>query len=381
MSISDQIQSIRQTLNRDYVKPSPEKLRLLREALKKSEIGMSYLRGRGLNEATIEHFRLGYDEVSNAIAIPIFKRGELVNIKYRLLSPAENQPKYTQERGAEVWIYNDDGIQQGLAKGRILIVEGEFDLMTVWQSGNKAVISPASGKDSYGVWIEMLDAIPKVYIAYDNDKGGKETALKMAERIGVEKSMEVSYPSDVKDANEFFSKYTVEDFKRIISEARPFYRHTFKGVGDIINELREDKSDRLKIECVPFVEFEKDWVAIISGDSNVGKTTYVMNIADELTKKNIPTLVLPFERGIASVGKRFLGVKFNMTNNDFANATGLQWEEMISQSLDLPLYFAMPKMEDIRDTISRAKRIFDVRVVIVDHLDYLVRKSDNNKNE
>lgn len=253
--------------------------------------------------------------------------------------------------------------------------------MTVWQSGHRAVISPASGKDSYGVWLELLDPIAKVYIAYDNDKGGKESALKMAERIGVEKSMEVFYPADVKDANEFFLKYTIDDFKVIINSARPFYRHTFKGVGDIINELREDKTDRLKIECLPFVEFEKDWVAIVSGDSNVGKTTYVMNIADELTRRNIPTLVLPFERGISSVGKRFLGVKFDMTNNDFANANHTRWEEMITQSVDLPLYFAMPKNEEIRDTINRAKRIFDIQVVIVDHLDYLVRKSDNNKNE
>ena len=80
--------------------------------------------------------------------------------------------KYTQEKGCEVWIYNEDGISRGQSKGGVLITEGEFDCMSAWQAGFKNVISPASGKDSYGVWIELLDSIPKVYIAYDNDKAG-----------------------------------------------------------------------------------------------------------------------------------------------------------------------------------------------------------------
>ena len=184
------IESIREALHVGYTKPDPEVVKTFREDLKTSDEGLSYLKGRGLSDDTIEHFKLGYDKTKNAISIPVYKRGELINLRYRFLGTVDG-PKYTQTKGCEVWLYNDEGLSIGLKKRGILIVEGEFDLMSAWQAGFKNVISPASGKDSYGVWLEQLDAIAKVYIAYDNDKAGKGASKDMADRIGVDKSFEI----------------------------------------------------------------------------------------------------------------------------------------------------------------------------------------------
>lgn len=376
--LSEAIVSIRQTVGRDYIRPPIEKLERFEVELLHNQEAMDYLKvERGLNEDTIMHFRLGYDPEKHAIAIPIFKKGELINIKYRLLKP--DKAKYVGETGAETWIYNEAGIDEGRKKGGVLIVEGEFDLMSTWQSGIKNVVSPASGKDSFGVWLELIDTIPRVYIAYDNDKPGQQTAIKMAERTGVEKTFEVKYPEGIKDANEFFKKHTREDFLDRVKSASPFYSHQFKSVGDIIVNLMEDEEDVYEISLLPGVKIEKDWLMVLSGKSNVGKTSVVLNMVKELAGKGIPCLVMPFERGTISVGRRFLQVLFEKTMEGLRFTAKEEWAKLIDKVVDYPVYFTVPKREDIVPTIVKSKRLFDTRFVIIDHLDYVVRHVSGNR--
>lgn len=369
--LSERIQSIRQQMNVDYVKPDPKKLEGMIEALWASPEALSYLtKVRQLTEDTIRHFKLGYSAEKNGIAIPVFKNGVLCNIKYRLL---EGEQRYTGEAGAEMWLFNEEGINVGRKKGLILIVEGEFDCMAAYQAGFQYVITPSGGKDSYGIWLEQLEAIKRIYIAYDNDLGGRESSRKIAERLGLEKCYEVSY-SDVKDANEFFIKHDVEAFKGLLKDAKPFVRQNFKTVGDIITSLRNQVDTSIISKFIPAVKFQKGWLAILSGKSNVGKTSYVMNIANELAAKGTGVLIMPFERGIESVGQRFLQVRYKASPQDMSIYDAKDWDRITHDAMDLPLYFAMPNKEEILDFIVKSKRYFNTEVVIIDHLDYMVRQ-------
>jgi len=336
VDIQGQIISIRSAVGSSYQKPSVLVLEEQVEALKVSVEAMSYLQNeRGLSDETIRQFRLGYDVKRNAIAIPIFKNDELVNIKYRNLNPEEHGgAKYKSTYGAENWIFNDKALSVGKEKGRILLVEGEFDCMSAVQRGLKNVISPSLGAQSYGAWLELLDSIPEVYIAYDNDKAGQDASKKIAERVGIEKCKEILYPDDVKDANEFFKKYTTEDFKNIIRSATPFYNYDFVNVSSLLDSMRDSTDDTIKTELIPQVNIGNDWLIIISGPSNAGKTSYCMNLASELSSKKIPVLVLPFERGIESVGKRFLQVRYNMAEADFVNVPLDDWKDMKNDCID-----------------------------------------------
>jgi len=264
------IKSMRETVGIDYKRPDETKIDEYIEKLNNNEIAQDYLRNeRGLSDESIKHFKLGYDEKRDAISIPIYKRGELINVKYRFLNPKKQ--KYSSEYGAETWIFNDEGIDLGLKKGGVLVVEGEFDLISAWQVGYKNVVSPAFGKDSFGVWIEQLDNIPKIYIAYDNDEGGKASALKMADRLGIDKSFEVCYPDEIKDANEFFKSYTKDDYRELLENAKPYYNYQFKGLGDIIESLRTPTKNTVTTKFFPKVTMEKDWLIVVSGKTNSGK--------------------------------------------------------------------------------------------------------------
>lgn len=374
------IQSLGETLHGSYIKPEIELVKKYQDSLKEHEEALGYLHEeRGLTDETIAHFHLGYDSDRDAISIPIFKEHTLVNIKYRFLHPTG--AKYGSEKGAETWIYNEDGLSSAAKHKKVLIVEGEFDLMSVWQSGIKNVVSPASGKNSYGPWIELMDKIEQVYIAYDNDAPGRSTAKEMAERIGTDKSFEVKYPSEIKDANEYFKTNDLESFKKLLSQARPYYTYKYKGVGDIIEGLRNQQDDTINIPFVPKVLIEKDWLIVLSGRSNVGKTTYALNLADYLANSGSPVLIMPFERGIESVGKRFLQVKFDKSIADFKEVASSDWDVMTQECVETPVYFAMPKKDDITETIVTARRLFGVKHVIIDHLDYVVRASTNSEKD
>jgi len=373
----NKINSVADISGVEYEKPNPDKVDKYHNNLiedKESE-AYKYLIERGINDESIEHFKLGYDPGRDAISIPVYKNDEVINIKYRLLDP--DKYKYTQEKGCEVWIYNEKGIEVGEEKGGLLIVEGEFDLISCWQAGIDNVVSPASGKDSYGPWLEMIDDVDRVWIAYDNDEPGMEAARKLSERVGEGKSRYVVYPQGVKDANEFFQEYDKEDMKDLIAEAQPFFSHQFETLGDVIEDFRSSEEPGEELRIMPGVEMRDDHLIIVSGKTNAGKTTYVLNLAQELVDRDTPTLIMPFERGVKDVGPRFMSIDMNSTEHEMRQMSDEAWDDYLERIRDLPLYFSVPAKDEIAETVRRAKRIFDVQVVVIDHLDYIANQAQN----
>lgn len=382
MSIKDEIKirSIRDAAGKEYTKPSSDKIKEQIKALADNEEAWTYLTTeRGLSDRTIKHFKLGYDYERNAISIPVYKDNEAVAIKYRFLKP--DRFKYGAEKGCESWLYNEDGLNAAKEKGFVIVVEGEFDLMCAWQAGYKNVVSPAQGKNSYTVWIEKLDPIPKVIIAYDNDTAGKDEARRFAEKVGLEKAHELEYPDDVKDATEYFQSREAKEFQKLIDDVTPFYTYQYKGLGEVIKEIRDVKVDYTEFFCIPGVKIEEDWLTVISGVTNVGKTSYALNIAKELADREEPVLILPFERGIRSVGQRYLQLELELDKDKIENLSPSEWEEHLEKVAEKPVYFSLPKRDDLEETITKAQRLFGVKALVVDHLDYLVRHVTGNKEQ
>lgn len=382
MSIKDEIKirSIREAVDKSYVKPSPDKVEGQIAALNGNEEAWTYLTDeRGLSSDTIKHFKLGYDYERNAISIPIYKGDEVVAIKYRNLK--EGGPKYGAEAGCESWLFNEKGLDTAKETGSIIVTEGEFDAMSLWQAGYKNVLSPAQGKNSYTVWIEKLDPIPKVVIAYDNDKPGKEEAAKFADKVGIEKAYELVYPEDIKDANEYFQKKDPKKFKGLLDSAKPFYSYEYSNAFDLVDAIKNHKYDFKEYYCVPGVQFEEDWLTVISGVTNIGKTSYVMNLVKEAVDRGEPVLVLPFERGMRAVGQRYLQLEFEKNKQEIIPFIKDQSEEVKERVKDKPVFFAYPERDKVLETIEKAVRLFGIQIVVIDHFDYMVRNSGKKNKE
>lgn len=377
MKLKTKIESLQATAGAEYTRPDPDKLSKMIASLRDSPAYPYLTEERGLTDETIEYFMLGYDKQKNAVAIPHFKEGELINIKYRFLKPKDI--RYTSEPNAEQWLFHDLGIDTGKQKGAIAIAEGEMDCISLWQAGFKNVISPGSGANSYGTWIESIDYIKQVWIAYDNDDAGQSAAKELADRIGIEKCRNVAYPEGIKDANDFLLEYDSGKLRELFAKASPFYKYEFSGMGEVIQNLIDDPMEYLDVDLMPGVRLERDNLVVISGETNAGKSTYSLNMVKELAERNIPTLFLPIERGVYSLGRRMLQILLNKTQEGMLFTPKEEWKESLKELNKLPIYMAKPSLYDLEKTIVRAKRMFGIRMVIIDHMDYLIRGSANKE--
>ena len=377
MDIKNKLQSLQQSLNVAYTKPELKKLELMTADLRGSPAWEYLTKTRGFTEATIDYFRLGYDKKKNAVAIPHFKDDELINIKYRFLDPKDT--RYTSEANAEPWVFHEEGFVVGKEKGAVAIAEGEFDCIALWQMGFKNAVSPGSGANSFGPWIEIIDRIKQAWIAYDNDEPGQSAAKELAERIGIEKCRNVQYPEGTKDANEFMLKHTSSDLRELFAKSKPFYKYEFSGLGDIIQKIVDDPMDYLEVELLPNVKIEKDQLIVLSGNTNAGKSTIALNIIKDLALRDIPSLFMPFERGVLSLGRRYIQIALGKTQTEMQFTSKEEWKAHALTLSRHPVYLAVPEKNKIVDTIRRAKRLFGVRMVIIDHLDYIIRNVTGNR--
>ena len=130
----------------------------------------------GLDDATIERFRFGYDPEKDRFIIP-YLDGK-IPIAFRFYNPdpgtyydqdgkLQNELKYYWERGAQATLYNlnDAG---GDDKGRVFVCEGELKAAALVQMGYSAVATPGAGmfKDD---WHGYFSDARQIIVLFDND--------------------------------------------------------------------------------------------------------------------------------------------------------------------------------------------------------------------
>ena len=124
---------------------------------------------RGLTKATICRERLGYDGDLDAVVIPVYADGALVNVRRRYLSPAPGQPKYKGLAGRSGHLY-----PQPPGRNAVVLCAGEFDALLTLQHGIPAVTSTLGA----GGWREDWDACfvgRRVAVCFDV---GEEKAMR-----------------------------------------------------------------------------------------------------------------------------------------------------------------------------------------------------------
>lgn len=118
-------------------------------------------------------------EVGNLV-FNYFEGSKLVNKKYRSASK-----DFTQSAGAKRIFYNINSV---IGQDECYIVEGEFDVLALYQAGVKNCISlPNGANDNDDVWLnceKYLKDIKKFIIAVDNDDKGNIVKDKIAQRLG-----------------------------------------------------------------------------------------------------------------------------------------------------------------------------------------------------
>jgi len=245
-----------------------------------------YLIARGFNDETIKHFRIG--ATVDTVKLPYYKNGELVNIKYRNI---KDKKKMRQEKDAEHVLFNRDNISDST----LIICEGEFDAMALYQYGLEATSVPdgASGTSWIDEEWEFINTFKHICLCFDNDTAGKKGAMKIAERIGLWRCSIVEFP--FKDANEcLVNKVKVEDIVNCFNshqELSPETIVTPDYFDDKIQELFRlgPKLFGTKTAWGKLDDILKGWrgseVTIWTGKNGAGKSTILNQVILDLAGK------------------------------------------------------------------------------------------------
>jgi len=107
------------------------------------------------------------------VVIPWFNAAQLWRVNVRRLS---SEPKYVQVAGGANVLYNTDRLSTGLPA---LIVEGEFDALTVEQCARDIVAAVATGSTCGArreAFAQQLAGCPAVLVSFDADEAGDKAA-------------------------------------------------------------------------------------------------------------------------------------------------------------------------------------------------------------
>lgn len=149
-----------------------------------------------------------------------FINDELINIKYR--GPEKT---FKLHKDSELIFYNLNSI---MYEKECYITEGEFDCLSLIQSGIQNVVSVPNGATTKNINLEYLDNCieyfenkEKIYLCMDNDEAGINLENELKRRLGVEKCYKVDL-KDCKDANEYHIKYGSESLRLQLENAEPY---------------------------------------------------------------------------------------------------------------------------------------------------------------
>lgn len=153
-----------------------------------------YLTERGLTPETIREFGLGYAAkgvMAGRIAIPIRNvAGELVGYSGRWPGPPpDGRPKYRLPDGfrkaAEV--YRLAEALREPSTNPLVVVEGFFDVMRLWQLGVRrcvALMGSSMSSQQEDLIVQLLPQGSKIIVMFDEDTAGREgradTALRLS---------------------------------------------------------------------------------------------------------------------------------------------------------------------------------------------------------
>lgn len=155
------------------------------------------------------------------IAFPYYRFGELINVKYRAKTKDGNKT-FKLVSKAELLFYNEDALYQN---NEVIIVEGEYDLLTYFEAGIYNVVSVPNGAGKnpnlqyLDTVIGAFDSIDRVIISVDKDTAGEFLAEELIRRLGREKCYKVQYPEGCKDANEVLKAFGKDGVKKLYNSA------------------------------------------------------------------------------------------------------------------------------------------------------------------
>lgn len=367
------ITSFNKVIKREYKTPPADDAEKFHLALFEKQHAFDYLRKRGLTLGTIQKFKLGYmkDSVGEWISIPYYQGDKLINFKFRTLPPDK---KFKRIKDAPSALFNQNCLKEA---AEVLITEGEFDAMMCWQSGFKNVVSGSNGAGSFEPeWIDQLQDLKKIYLWYDNDDPGRKGMDEVINRLGIDRCW-IIQEEGFKDANEYFLCHSSYDFSQAKQKKLENVIHFWESVFKIFEHEKKLSSEiKTPWDNVNRLlgNIENGDLITLSATPKTGKTSMALNLATYNAKRKYPVLFYCLEMRPERLAKKIVQAEGLLSVEEFTREKALKVAERL---YDMPLHFGYNykniDVETVFQTIRAATSRYGIKLVVFDHLHFLVR--------
>lgn len=285
-----------------------------------SNIGSTdYPQQRGLSQAVLERFQIGYVEhwkhpkAPNAKATPrlIIPTGPHSYLARDTRAEVpEGERAYTKQKVGSTQLFNTQALDNTTEP--IFIVEGEIDALSIVEAKGEAIA--LGGVGNVKKLLELLEAkepVQPFILALDNDARGQEASQELQEGL---EALQLEYwrfnPAGAyKDSNEAlqrnreaFTKAVQEGPQLRGKEQREEYLQS--SAAHYIEALSQEIQESLTNQAIPtgFKELDKilegglyDGLYILGAISSLGKTTLCLQVADQIAKQGHDVLIFSLE--------------------------------------------------------------------------------------
>lgn len=274
---------------KEYISPTSE-LKNLDESV------IKWFAARGISNQTLLRYKVTQSieimpqtgKQAKCINFNYFIKDKLVNIKFR-----DGEKNFKMVSGAQLCFYGLD-VAMDNSDTEIAIVEGEIDVMALYEAGIKYAVSVPNGASKGNQKLDWLDEMmpfldgKKVYLATDGDEPGESLRQELARRIGKENCWNVYFPC--KDANDTLMEKGKEAILDAFSRAAPFPLDGIERVDH--RELMNLYDNGNPVGCRTgldnideHIQIHPGMVYLVTGIPGNGKTTFNKNIFVRLANK------------------------------------------------------------------------------------------------
>lgn len=312
--------------------------------------GLEYLQRRGLSEATIRQFRLGWapgygqlfralrsrfkPEILEKVGLILRRRdgdgymdaqfervmfpitdltGRVIGFGGRILTG--EGPKY--KNTADTPLFTKRHVLFGLSQAKeeirtrnqAILVEGYMDVIMPWQVGIKNVVAPLGTALTDEQCKLLHQQAQQVVVAFDTDTAGQMATIRGLEKLyDTGCDVRIMRIPDGKDPDEYIRTHGVAGFQRCVAEAMPLIEFKLK----LAMERNPDNSPEAKAKVLEAVAR-----VLVEAKNPVLQEEYARQVADKLatTATEVPDLKKAIDRQM----NRLLGQSFQHNQPDSRN--------------------------------------------------------------
>ena len=349
---------------------------------------------RGIPAEVLELYRIGQSDNNEYVVYPSFdSEDKLVSLKFRHIS--EKGKQFVLPKGGQKLLFGIQAI--GAEEQQVIITEGEQDALAWAAYGQAAVSVPfgakwpgTDGKDPNDEWIlhdyDWLEQFIVIFLGLDIDKHGVRATKALIPRMGRHRSKIITYPRDLKDANECLMK-SVEDgemFDALIN-AQDLDPENLKQPSDFRKEVweqfwpvdgKEPGDDPPWKMPLKFRETESSlWHGFTKHGKTVGLDFCCMFFGLQNIKSCRASMEIPAKMTLKNSIRQILGKRKPEDEAEYDRV--LAWMDTWCWIYD---HVGQTSVDDLFDVFSYAAKKYGIKHFIIDSLMKLdINEEDHNE--